>query len=197
MDNIDKIEAYFALNRPFKEEISVLRELVLKTALKEEYKWGVPVYTLEGKNVLGILAFKHHFALWFYNGVFLKDSEKVLENAQKGKTKAMRHWKFRAMNEIDHKNIPVYIAEAIANQKKGIELKPQRKKAMDIPPLLRNALQQKQGLEKAFGTLSPYKQREYCEYITMAKQEKTKTSRLQKILPFIEKGIGLHDAYRN
>ncbi|WP_245625567.1 YdeI/OmpD-associated family protein [Flagellimonas eckloniae] len=42
----------------------------------------------------------------------------------------------------------------------------------------------------------PTSKKEYCEYINEAKQEKTKIKRLEKIIPMIEKGIGLNDAYR-
>ncbi len=45
-------------------------------------------------------------------------------------------------------------------------------------------------------TLTPYKQRDYCEYIAEAKQQKTKESRLEKIIPMISKGQGLNDKYK-
>lgn len=53
--------------------------------MEENLKWGMPVYSLEGVNVAGIVAFKNYVALWFYQGVFLKDDKKVLYNAQEGK----------------------------------------------------------------------------------------------------------------
>jgi len=43
------------------------------------------------KNVLAICKFKHHFGIWFFNGVFLNDPENLLETAQKGKPLAMLH----------------------------------------------------------------------------------------------------------
>lgn len=49
---------------------------------------------------------------------------------------------------------------------------------------------------KSFKKLSPYNQKEYAEYISTAKQEKTKISRLAKILPMIKKGKGLNDKYK-
>ncbi|SHF34515.1 Uncharacterized conserved protein YdeI, YjbR/CyaY-like superfamily, DUF1801 family [Arenibacter palladensis] len=196
MNTQEKIEAYFAKEQPFKEGIGLLRELALKTELIETYKWGIPVYTIDNKNVLGILAFKHHFVIWFYNGVFLKDPKKVLENAQEGKTKAMRHWKFSNKEDIDEAVVLSYFHEAISNQKKGLTLAPEKNKPILMPPLLEKALGNNQALKKNYESLSPYKQREYCEYISEAKQEKTKLSRLQKCIPLLEKGMGLHDKYR-
>lgn len=195
-EKAEKIEAYYTKENPFKEGIAILREIALKTELKETLKWGAPVYTIDNKNVIGILRFKNHFGIWFYNGVFLSDPKKVLGNAQEGKTKAMRHWKFNDVSEIDTKTVSTYILEAIDNQKKGIALVPERKKEMQIPEQLGNALDKDNNLKEKFNAFSPYKQREFIEYIAEAKQEKTKLSRLQKCLPLIADGIGLMDKYR-
>ncbi len=192
-----KADAYFEKEQPFKEEIGLLRELVESTELEETVKWGAPVYTIQNKNVLGIMAFKNHFGLWFFNGVYLSDPENVLENAQEGKTKAMRHWKFTSADAIDKQLVLEYIREAIENQKRGLSLKPERTtKTTIIPQLLKDVLQSNADLKTRFETLTPYKQREYCEYIETAKQEKTKVSRLEKILPMIEQGLGMNDKYR-
>ena len=192
-----KADNYFEKEHPYQEGIKLLREIVLSTELEETVKWGAPVYTIENKNVLGIMAFKGHYGLWFFNGVFLSDPENVLENAQEGKTKAMRHWKFTSLDGLDKTLIREYIQEAIENQKRGLTVKPERKSSdVIMPDLLKNALSGKQGLMAKFEGLSPYKQREYCEYIDTAKQEKTKLSRLEKILPMIAEGIGMNDKYR-
>jgi hypothetical protein len=47
---------------------------------------------------------------------------KILENAQEVKTKAMRHCKFKSLEEIDKTTVCEYITEAIENQKKGLHL---------------------------------------------------------------------------
>jgi uncharacterized protein YdeI (YjbR/CyaY-like superfamily) len=148
---------------------------------------------------LAIGKFKNHFAIWFFNGGLLKDPYNVLENAQEGKTKAMRHWKFNSADEIDAEKIKEYIAEAIANQKKRIEIthiKKKKKPELILTELLQKALNNKPEAKKAFDSLSPAKQRDYALYIKEAKMEKTKISRLAKILPMISVGKGLNDQYR-
>jgi len=194
----ERIEAYFAKEQPFKEGIATLREIVLKTKMGETLKWGSPVYTVDGKNVLGILAFKKHFGIWFFNGVFLSDPKKVLQNAQEGKTKAMRHWKFTANDAIKPAVVLAYIEEAIENQRKGLVLKAVKntKKAV-VPDLLKNVFRNNKSLKEKFEALPPGKQKDYCEYINTAKQEKTRLSRLEKIKPMILEGVGLNDMYRN
>lgn len=76
------------------QELALLKSIIQKTGLKETVKWGIPVFTFNGQNIVGIAGFKSFFALWFYNGIFLKDPNKVLINAQEGVTKALRQWRF-------------------------------------------------------------------------------------------------------
>lgn len=198
MDKSEKIEAYYEEEHLFKEAITQLRELVIKTDLEETFKWMFPTYTLNGKNVLAICKFKGHFGIWFFNGVFLSDSKNVLENAQEGKTQAMRHWKFKSRDEIKEKMVSAYINEAIENERKGIRLAPKKKQAIVVvlPKELKIAFENNPDLKKAFHTLSPSRQKEYAEYISGAKREQTKEARLSKILPMILEGKGLNDKYR-
>ncbi|WP_437396909.1 YdeI/OmpD-associated family protein [Flagellimonas lutimaris] len=196
MEKSEKIEAYYENEHPFMEGISNLREIALKTEAEEDFKWSIPVYTLNNKNVFGICKFKSHFGVWFFNGVFLKDPKKVLENAQEGKTKGMRHWKFQSLDEVDEKVVLAYMQEALDNQKKGLEIKAEKNKKVAIPEPLQSAFKKDSQLMTAFEKFTPYKQKEFSEYIAEAKQEKTKLRRLEKILPIIKQGIGLNDAYR-
>lgn len=196
MDRSEKLETYYEKEHPFKKGIAFLRELALKTKAKEDFKWSIPVYTLNGKNVFGICKFNNHFGVWFFNGVFLKDTKNVLENAQEGKTKGMRHWKFQRLEEVDGQTVLAYMNEALENQENGMELKTEKTKKVVIPELLLFEFKKDSALQQAFKELSPYKQKEFCEHIAEAKQEKTKLRRLEKILPMIKDGIGLNDGYR-
>ncbi|WP_276390233.1 YdeI/OmpD-associated family protein [Eudoraea chungangensis] len=194
---MDKIEAYYRKEGPYTTGIQVLREIALQTELKETLKWGAPVYTINGKNVLGILAFKNHFCIWFFQGVFLKDTLGVLQNAQEGKTKAMRHWKFKSQEDIEPIKVLEYFNEAIANQKKGLVVKATSKKTVKESPDLITFLASHGEAQEAFKQLSTAKKNEYHSYISEAKQLKTKESRLQKVLPLIIAGKGLNDKYRS
>ena len=106
--------------------------------------------------------------------------------------------RFESIDTINQDIVLTYIKEAIANQKAGKEIKPQRKgKTVAIPEFLKNALTTNNELNIAFKALTPGKQREYCEHISTAKREATKLSRLEKIKPMIINGVGLHDKYKN
>ena len=196
MEKQEKIEGFYREPHPFGEGVALLRSLALKTAAQEDFKWGIPVYSHLGKNVFGICRFKGYFGIWFYQGVLLKDPKGVLENAQEGKTKAMRSWKFTTVEGIDRESVLAYMREAMENREKGLEIEPEKKGTPIIPTLLEEQLERDMKLKNSFNGLPPYKQREFCEYIGEAKQGATKLRRLEKILPLIKKGQGLNDAYR-
>ncbi|WP_417856897.1 YdeI/OmpD-associated family protein [Xanthomarina gelatinilytica] len=197
MKKVSSVEEYIEENSRFGEALSLLRDLINTTELEETLKWNAPVYTLNGKNVVGLGAFKNHFGIWFFNGVFLKDKNNLLEQAQE-KTKGLRQMRFESIDDIDKHAVLAYVREAIENQKLGKEIKPEKKgKTIVIPKELQIALETNKNFQAAFKALTPGKQREYCEHIASAKQEKTKMSRLEKIKPMILKGMGLFDKYKN
>ncbi len=195
MKKTKTVEDYIAGNGEWTEALEKLRSILLDSEMEETVKWGAPVYTIDGKNVVGIGAFKSYVGLWFFQGVFLKDKENVLVNAQEGKTKALRQWRFSGSGEMDENLIKKYVLEAIENQREGLELKPEKKKLV-LPDELAQALKANADLKKAFQKLTPGRQKEYAEYIAEAKRAETRQSRLEKCEPLILKGIGLNDKYR-
>lgn len=180
----------------WKEELAFLRNIIQQTELVETKKWGGEVYTIDNGNVLSLAAFKNYVSLWFFNGVYLKDPYQVLGNSNEGKTKALRHWQFTSVLEMDEAKILEYIHEAITNEKKGLKWKPEKSEELVLPDLLSKALQEDPDLDNAFSALTPFKQKEYAEYIEMAKREQTKLDRIGKITPLILEGKGLNDKYR-
>jgi uncharacterized protein YdeI (YjbR/CyaY-like superfamily) len=189
------VDQYIAANPEWEQSLIILRKIILATKLKETVKWGVPVYTYDGKNIVGLAAFKSYVGLWFYQGALLSDKHKMLVNAQEGKTKAMRQWRFQSEEEIEETLILEYIDEAIQNQKAGKEIKP-KKKPLVIPDELREVLNNTPHLKSSFNQLGLTKQREFADYISEAKREETKMKRLDKIIPLILEHKGLHDKYK-
>ncbi|MEP1033206.1 DUF1801 domain-containing protein [Ekhidna sp.] len=188
-------EEYFASVPEHQAILEKLRSILLSSELEEKMKWGIPTYCLENKNVAGIGAFKTYAGIWFFNGVFLKDETNVLINAQEGKTKGMRQWRFESLKDIDEQLVKSYIEEAIQNQKEGKEIKPE-KKSLVIPDELKEALASNSHLSETFESLSLSCKREYAEYIEEAKREETKQKRLVKIIPMIMEKVGLNDKYK-
>ncbi len=196
MQRHNTVEDYIESAPAWRDELLALRKILLATPLEETVKWGAPCYTHEGKNVVGIGAFKSYVGLWFHQGALLGDPEGVLINAQEGKTKALRQWRFESKKAIKARVIKAYVKEAIELQAQGKEIKPARNKSVEIPKELASALAKNKRAKAAFDKLTPGKRREYAEYISEAKREATRVSRIEKIIPMILKGVGLHDKYR-
>lgn len=198
MIKIHSVEEYIERETQWQKELELIRKILLSTELEEAVKWSMPTYCINGKNVLGIGAFKHHFCIWFHQGVFLKDEHQLLHNAQENKTKAMRQMRFESKSDIDKNVVLQYVLEAIENQKAGKEIKPNRaKKELNIPTELSERFKKDTELHTAFNVLTPGKQHEYADHIGSAKQEATRLRRLDKAIPMILSGVGLHDKYKN
>lgn len=107
--------------------LNKLRKIIRTTHLNETIKWGMPTYTCDNKNLLGIGAFKNHVGLWFFQGGLLTDSYHKLTNAQEGKTKAMRQMRFEKLDDVEENIILEYIEQTIANHKNGLVIKAVKK----------------------------------------------------------------------
>jgi len=172
-----------------------MAQLIQKTSLKKEIKWGMDIYTYEGKNVVGWAGFKHFFSIWFYNGVFLADPYKVLVAATEGKTKSLRQWRLQESTPFDEDKILEYINDSIQTIVDG-KFIPIERKILEPIGILKEELVNNSDLNKAFNALTTGRQKEYIQYINEAKLDKTKASRLEKIAPMILSGKGLHDKYK-
>ena len=197
MKRYKTVDEYIECAECWQDELLQLRKILNSTDLEESVKWGGPCYTFNGKNVVGMGAFKSYVGLWFFQGALLADAKEVLINAQEGKTKALRQWRFQSKREINSRLIKAYVKEAISLQKQGLELKSARGQAVKIPPQLRSALSKNERANACFKALTKGKQCEYADYIADAKREETKVKRLKKIIPMIIAGKGLNDKYRN
>ena len=197
MERNKSVEEYISKHAKHKAELEMLRSIALSMNMDETVKWGAPVYTASGKNIVGLGSFKSYVGLWFYQGALLKDEAGKMINAQEGVTQAMRQWRFESLQAIEKEKtlIKTYINEAIINAITGKEIKPQ-KKALVIPVELQNALDQDDELKLKFESFNLTRKRECAEYVGAPKREATRQDKLKKLIPMILKGISPNDKYR-
>ena len=176
--------------------LRTLRALLLDSGMMETIKWGAPVYTVNGKNVAGIGAFKSYVGIWFFQGALLEDKYQMLINANEGNTKALRQMRFQFEEELDEKIIKAYIKEAIQNQEAGREIKPDKQKPLLIHEALQAYLAENEELSALFDAASLTRKREFTEYIETAKRAETIATRLEKIRILLQENRGLNDEYR-
>ena len=195
----EKLKAALDFNPSFIVGVYKLRELALAAGLKETYKWKMPVYMHNGKNLVSIGTFKNHFGMWFFNGTLLSDPDQILENAQEGKTKYMRHVKFTSNDQVDSDQISLYLKEAINishADKPKVSASAPSSRPIIIPVELSEKIQNDPDFKASWDNLAQGKKREFADYILEAKRQTTKDRRMDKIRPLISKGIGLNDKYR-
>ena len=180
METNKKVDQYILKKSAWAKELAFLRETMLSIELEEELKWGAPVYVDNGKNVVGLAAFKNYVCIWFFQGALLKDEKNKLYNAQEGKAIAMRQWRFANFEDIIGNILLVesYVKKATQNMREGKMIKPATKKPIETPTELQEALDGNAKLKTQFENLSVSKQREFTVYITDAKRPQTKQTRL-------------------
>ncbi len=179
----------------FHMELMYLRELLVQTELDEACKWGVPCYTYRNKNVVSISAFKKYCAISFFKGVLLDDPSGLLSKPGP-RTQSARLLKFHSLTEIKKVELHIldFINQAIENERLGKQVQ----FSTDLEPYpaeLKDIFEHDAGFEMAFESLTPGRKRGYLIYFTQAKQAKTRYDRINKSIPKIMNGIGLHDHY--
>ncbi|NVK28607.1 MAG: DUF1801 domain-containing protein [Flavobacteriia bacterium] len=172
-----------------------LRTILNNCDLEEGVKWGAPTYMNNG-NVASIAAFKNHVALWFHQGVFLKDPSKVLISSNES-TDALRQWRFEEGDQLDGDLVKSYIEEAIANSVAGKKVKPKKQTKQDaMPEVLSSALSKNARAKENFEAMSLGKRNEFIQHISSAAKEETKMRRVEKVLGLLEANLDLNHKYR-
>lgn len=174
----------------WRTELEMLRDIVLKTPLEEDLKWGSPCYTFEGKNVAMITAFKESCVLSFFKGALLKDPHKILESPGEN-SRTFRLFRFTNADGIKKvkSKIREYILEAIELEKAGAKIK-RSFEPLELPEELKVFFKKDAVLKSAFSKLTPGRQRGYVLFISSAKQSETRTARIEKCRKNIMAGKG-------
>jgi uncharacterized protein YdeI (YjbR/CyaY-like superfamily) len=186
-----QVDLYLSTAPKWQRELETFRMLILDCNLAEEFKWSIPVYTFQKKNIVAINGFKEFCALSFFKGALLQNSNGIL--AKIGAVQAARWVKFTSVKEIIKMQpiLKAYIFEAIEVEKAGLKVPKKKTSDYKIPEEFQNKLNEIQALKKAFYALTPGRQRAYIIYFSQAKQSKTREARVEKYIPQILQGMGL------
>ena len=189
-----RVKVFLKRAKQWKEEMELLREIVMECDLVEDFKWMHPCYTDNGNNIVLIHGFKEYCALLFHKGALLEDDKGILVQQTKN-TQIARQMRFRTIEEIQkHKNtIKEYIEEAIQNEKEGKKVELKKTSEYETPEELLTAFEDDEKFKKAFNKLTPGRQRGYLLHFSSAKQSKTRTSRIEKAKPKIYEGRGYNE----
>ncbi len=178
------------------KELEALRQIVLDCGLTEDLKWGVPVYTVENKNIAIVSAFKEFCSLNFFKGVLLSDPKNILQK-QGESSQSARLIKFTNTKQIQQlkPELKKFILQAVELEKSGAKVI-FKQNPEPVPEELQIKFKLMPVFKKAFFALTPGRQRGYIIYFSQPKQAGTRTARIEKCIEKIMKGEGLNDNYR-
>jgi uncharacterized protein YdeI (YjbR/CyaY-like superfamily) len=128
----------------------------------------------------------------FFKGALLEDSHGLLRSQGKNTQSALR-LEFTSEAQIKKAVLKSYVKQAIAVEKAGLTVDFKAKRELELPEELTQILQKDRKLAKAFGALTPGRQRGYVLHFTGAKLSQTRTARIEKCIPKILAGEGLND----
>lgn len=189
-----KVDAFVENAGKWQEEFRQLRRIILESRVAEEFKWGVPCYTFQNRNILLMHGFKDYCALLFVKGALLSDPRGILTQ-QTENTQAARQIRFTNPQEIIELEpaLKAYIEEAIEVEINGLKVDYKKTAEFAIPEEFQRKLDEDPALRAAFSALTPGRQRAYLLYFSAPKQSKTRESRIEKCLQPILAGKGLND----
>ena len=192
-----RTDAYIAKAQPFARPIlEHIRERVHAAApeAEETTKWGAPAFTVDGKILLIMAAFKAHAVINFWRGQELRGEQANADAmGQFGKLKSVGDLPPDA--ELDR-----LIREA-SDLAKGAPAPRKAKHAPKPPPELHPefaaALAKAPRARAAFDSFSPSAQRDYLEWVSEAKQDATRTKRIATAIEWLSEGKKRHWKYQN
>jgi uncharacterized protein YdeI (YjbR/CyaY-like superfamily) len=192
---LPQVADYIEGMRAWRAELEALRPVLLRAGLEEEFKWYKPCYTHGGANIVIFQPFKELCALLFFRGALLKDPDGVLKEQGKNTRSALR-LEFRSVADVRavESTIAALVQDAIHVERTGMSI-PKRDPADDgpYPDELAMLLAADPGLRDAWERLTPGRRRGWLLHFNGAKQSKTRIARIERALPRIFEGFGMHD----
>ena len=183
-----RIDAYIARKNDFARPIlEHVRDRVRAAVpeVEETLKWGAPAFTVDGKILLIMAAFKAHAALNFWRGQELRGDEANADAmGQFGKLTSLAD--LPSDGELDD-----LIREAAAlAQTAPAPRKPKHepKAAPSLHPDFASALAAAPKAKAALDGFPPSAQRDYLEWISEAKQDATRKKRIDTAIEWLSEG---------
>lgn len=193
--NNPRVANYMAGMRAWRAELEALRAVLLGAGLDEEFKWYKPCYTHEGSNIVIFQPFKELCALMFFKGALLQDPDGALKEQGENTRSALR-LEFRSVSDVTaaKRTIAALVQDAIRVEQAGLSA-PERASGDEgpYPEELGRVLDEDPTLRAAWERLTPGRRRGWLLHFNGAKQSKTRVARIERAMPRILEGFGMHD----
>ncbi len=155
--------------------------------IEETIKWGMPSFEYKGL-VCGMAAFKAHCTLTFNKGNLMNDEHGIL--SQVGKTGMGQLGKLTSIKDLPNEKILIaYVKQAVKLNEAGVkQTKAATTTSIEVPGYFLKALKKNKEALKTFEAFSNSHKKEYLEWITEAKKEETRISRIEKAIEMLSEG---------
>lgn len=197
MSRDPRIDAYIAKAAPFARPILEhvrARVHAVVPEVEETLKWSAPGFTLNGKILLIMAAFKAHAALNFWRGQEIRGSEASPD--------AMGQFgKLTSVDDLpEDKRLDALIKEAArlaATAPAPRKTKHAPKPPPEMHPDFAAALAKAPKAKAVLGGFPPSAQRDYLEWISEAKQDATRAKRIATAVEWLAEGKRRHWKYQD
>jgi uncharacterized protein YdeI (YjbR/CyaY-like superfamily) len=197
MNRDPRIDAYIAKAAPFAQPIlKHIRERVHAAApeAQETLKWSMPSFTIDGKILIGMAAFKQHAALNFWRG-------QELRGAEASRDAMGQFGKLASIDDLPgDKEFDALIREAAALAKTAPaqrKVKHEPKPPAEIHPDFAKALAANAKAQTTLDSFPPSARREYLDWVAEAKQDKTREKRISDAVEWLSEGKKRHWKYES
>ena len=200
-DERAKIDVYISKAQPF--AVAILETLRARIHIghpdiKEAYKWSMPAFMYNGKILCTMASFKHHATFAFWHGALVTgeaerrmtamgDLGKITSIDQVPDQKTMTAWLTIAAKLIDDGVKPPHV------EGRGKHPKP----VLEMVPAFATALAGNAVAQASYDAFAPSCRREYLEWITEAKREETRSSRIAQAVVWLAEGKKRNWKYEN
>ena len=194
-----RVDAYIAKSAEFAQPIlRHLRDLVHMAcpAAQETIKWGMPSFEYHGI-LCGFAGFKAHCTFGFWRRGM---TDVIAKEGGKAEQAMGDLGRITSLGDLpSDRSMLGYIRQAAKLNEAGgpARPKPKPKKPLAMPADLAGALKKNAKAAKVFGDFSPSARREYIEWITEAKRDETRQTRLTTALGWIAAGKRRNWKYEN
>lgn len=197
MNRDPRVDAYIAKAQPFARPILEHvrgRINALLPDADETLKWSAPAYTLGGKILLIMAAFKAHAVLNFWRGQELRGNAADADAmGQFGKLASLAD--LPQDRELDA--LIVKAAKLAASAPAPRKTKHAPKPAPELHPEFAAALDAAPKAKAALDGFPPSARRDYFEWISEAKQPATRANRIATAIEWLSEGKRRHWKYQN
>jgi uncharacterized protein YdeI (YjbR/CyaY-like superfamily) len=187
-----RVDAYIEKAQPFAQPIlKHLRKVVHAACpdVQETMKWSFPHFDYKGI-FCAMAGFKQHCTFGFWKGALLRDNVKGMPT---GGEKAMGQFgRIASISDLPGERTLVKIVQAAAklnDEKVSVpRAKPKPRAPIKVPSYFSAALKKNKAAAAAFEAFPPSHRREYLEWITEAKTDETRDTRVATAIVWMAEG---------